>query len=154
MKKTRVTNSRLILTKWSHLRRYLKVDFHSSVWQRERDRERENYHVGMRSLIFLLSHRKIFMSVCSREKVKLRSTFSRTLTGKPNDNQSNRLIFANVAFLLFLNSQSNTILSALFSYFKSVPRPFLFPIPVPVPHSRSCCQTDKWKSTLRFFSKL
>ena len=115
----------------------IKVDFHLSVWQRERDRERENYHVGMRSLIFLLTHRKTLMSVCSREKVKLSSTFSRTLTGKPNDNQSNRLIFANVAFLLFLNSQSNTILFALLcSRFKSVPCPFPFPFPFLSPNGQ------------------
>ena len=40
--------------------------------------------------------RKIFLSV-----------FCRTITGKPNDNQLTRLIFANATFLLFLNSQSN-----------------------------------------------
>ena len=75
----------------------IKVDFHLSVWRRER--KWENYHVGMRSLIFLLSHRKIFLSVCCQEKAELNSTFSRTMTGKSNDNQSNRLIITNAVFL-------------------------------------------------------
>ena len=88
------------------------VDFHLSVWRRERGRE--NYHVGMRNLIFLFSHRKIFLSVSSREKVELNSTFfSRTLTGKSNDSQSNRLIIENAAFLLFLSSQSDISFFAL-----------------------------------------
>ena len=67
------------------------MDFHLSLWQRER--ERENYHVDMSNLIFLLSHRKFFLSVCSQEKVELSLSFSHTLTGKPNDNVSTRLIF-------------------------------------------------------------
>ena len=39
----------------------LKVDFHLSFWQRER----ENYHVGVCSLIFLLFYRKIYLNVLS-----------------------------------------------------------------------------------------
>ena len=70
------------------------------------------------------------MSLCSREKVEL--SF-RTLTRKPKDNQSNRIIFANAAFLLFLNSQSNTTLSALLFFpFQVCPVPVPIPIPVPV----------------------
>jgi len=43
----------------------LKVDFYLSVWLQER----EDAPVGMRNLIILLSHRKVFLSVWSREKV-------------------------------------------------------------------------------------
>jgi len=39
------------------------VDFHLSFWQQEQERERENVHVGMHSLIILLSNRKVFCQV-------------------------------------------------------------------------------------------
>ena len=113
----------------------LKGGFLLSVWQREREREQENYHVGMRSLIFLLYYMNNFLSICSLEKVELSLTYSSTLSGEPNDNQSNRLIFASAAFLLFLNRQSNTTLIALLC---SCAR-LCF---------RSRSQTDNWKSTL------
>jgi len=74
-----------------------------SVWLQERERERENDQVGMRSLIIFRSHRKV-----------LSSTFSRQLNKKSFDNQSNKVIFANAALLLFLSSQSNC--NAIFAH--------------------------------------
>jgi len=64
------------------------VDFHLSVWLQER--ERENDHVGMRSLIILFSHSKVFLSFWSREKIESSSTFSRKPNGKSHNNHSNR----------------------------------------------------------------
>ena len=71
------------------------------LWRREQGRE--SYHVDMSRFTFLLSHTKIFCPFC----ISNCSTFSRTLMGKPNDNQSHRIIFAIAAFLLFLSSQSS-----------------------------------------------
>jgi len=45
----------------------------------------------------------------SWEKVELSTTFSSKLNVKNHDNQSNRMIFANAALLLFQSIQSNPI---------------------------------------------
>ena len=73
------------------------MDFFLLVWQQEQ--EQENYNAGMRSLIFFALPKYVNFSVhLSPENVNF-STF--TITGKPNDNQSLRIFFANAAFLLF-----------------------------------------------------
>ena len=92
------------------------MDFHLSIWRLEREREWENFHVDIRSLIFLL----------------FQNFPVRLLTGKSNDKQSNRPIIANAAFLLFLISQSNTSLFALLcSRFRLAK--YNFPVcPVPI----------------------
>jgi len=107
----------------------LKVDFHLSVWlqERERERERENDHVSMCSLIIFLSHGKVFLSIWSREKVESSSTFSHQLNRKSYDNQSNKVIFANAALLLFLSTRHCfPIENQIFIFSFSV---FLFPLP-------------------------
>jgi len=120
----------------------VKVDFHFLLatgtvkWSR------------LISLIILLSHRKVFLSVWSCEKVELSSTFSRQLNRKGNANQSNRVIFENTALLLFLSSQSNC--SAIFvhvtvSQLKIKYLIFHFLFSCFCAHSH--CQTDKWNST-------
>ena len=113
------------------------MDFHLSVWRRER--ERENYHVGMRNLIFLLSHRKFSSPFVPGKKLNWVQLFSRALTGKSNDSQSNRFSFVNTTFLLFLNCQSNTTLFVLFFSRSCLSRA----------RSHSRRQTDKWKSNFR-----
>jgi len=51
-----------------HKKHFLKLDFHLSFWPQEWERERENDHMGVRILITLLFHRKVFLSVWSQEK--------------------------------------------------------------------------------------
>jgi len=65
------------------------MDFHLSVWLQKRESERENDHVGMRSLKFCFISQKIF---------PLRLVFNRKLNGESHDNQSNWVIFANATF--------------------------------------------------------
>jgi len=92
----------------------------------------------MRSLIILLSHRKVFLSVWYREKVESE------LNRKSYDNQSNKVIL----LLLFLSSQSNC--SAIFTYVtvsRLKIKYLFFYFPFSRSRARSHCQTDKWKST-------
>jgi len=100
----------------------------------ERERERENDHVGMRSLIIFLSHRKVFLSIWSR--------FNFFLSAQ-QEKLSNKVIFANTALLLFLSAIfAHTILSRLKIKY------LFFHFPFSRSRALSHCQTDKWKSTL------
>ena len=64
----------------------LKVNFHLSVCKRERERNRTNCHVSMRSSYICILFGNIFVSFLSREKVELTSTFSCLQTGKNKNN--------------------------------------------------------------------
>jgi len=98
--------------------------FHLSFWLHEREREQENDHVSMRSLIILLFHRKLFLSVWSQSGIEFKL--------------SENSIKTHAALLLFLSSQSNrnVIFTRVCNCFFSRPR--------------SCRQKDKkWKTTIR-----
>jgi len=69
----------------------LKLNLHLSflLHEQERGRERQSDHVGMRTLLILLSQRKVFLSVWSWETLELSSCFSCKLNGKAIVSQSN-----------------------------------------------------------------